>query len=129
MAHGKSSALVKRSGLGIRGDSCIPETTHHLHPTGVVPDVGPNDTLRSRRSLHFAYGFCLVRNEIYHETCNGYIEETIGHRQFLSIANLKACAPISNFMSRKRDEAVRRINAGHPARRSVFQDHLAQRTR
>src|SRR5262245_46779813 len=56
-ADGKSSALVECSSVWVQGGSSIPKMTHHLHLTGVIPNIGPDDAVRARRSFHFAYCF------------------------------------------------------------------------
>jgi hypothetical protein len=56
--------FVERSCGRIERDGCVPEVTHHLHLTGIIPDVCRNDAAETRGSPHLDHRFGVIGNEI-----------------------------------------------------------------
>src|SRR5262249_26723501 len=106
IAHRKTAAFVKRSGAWVHGDRSVPEVTHHLHLTSVIPNIGTDDGAGARHPLHFAYCFWLVGNEIYYKARYRCVERTISGRQFLRVTDLKSCTLIDDLVACERDKAI-----------------------
>src|SRR5215471_6919203 len=93
-------------GAWVHGDRSIPEVTHHLHLTSVIPNIGTDDAEGARHPLHFAYCFWLVGNEIYYEARYRCVERTISDRQFLRVTDLQSCTLIDDLVACERDKAI-----------------------
>src|SRR5215475_11849284 len=106
MAHRKSAAFIERSSALVHGDRSVAEMTHHLHFAGVIPNVGRDDAVGARYSLHFANRFFLIGNKIDNKTGHSRVERGISNQQFLRVTNLKDHTRIGHFVTRVRDKAI-----------------------
>ena len=104
MAHRKTAAFIKGCGARVHGDRSVLEVTHHLHLTGVIPNVGTDDAAGACHPLHFAYRFWLLSNDIYYKARHRCVERTISDWQFLRVTDLKGCTLIGDLVACEKDK-------------------------
>lgn len=98
-ADREARTLVERFGSGVEGDRGVPEVTHELHASGVVPHIrGDNPGGRDhRQSTHRGRR---VGHEVEHEPGNDGVERPVG--KMGRVADLKPGPRVGDMTLRPR---------------------------
>jgi hypothetical protein len=129
-AQRKTAPLVLIARCRIECHCRIPEVPHHLHLTGIVPDIGRHHTgERPDRAAHLGDRLCWIGDEVQDQTGYGNIEIGIVNGKSPSVTDAKPGPWVNRVLARMRNEAFGRVDTHQRCRCAPVQNGLGQGSR